>query len=215
MNIKNIVFIEAGSIEFQLLGKYTMPRIGPALLATILSRSGYNIKTFMENITPVDWEFVKDCDLVCVSALTNTAPRAYEIAKKAREMCIPVVMGGIHPTFMPGEALENADYVIRGEGERGLTALIDTLKSGKPRLDRIDGLSYGKRTEALFIIQWARYWTSTPLTACRTRIFRWCTGGNRPRSTRFPLPEDARLIAVSARLRRCSEDVTGSNQWKG
>ncbi len=145
MNVRKIAFIEAGSTGFQLLGKYTMARVGSALLATILARRGYEVKAFIENIAPVDWDFVKSCDLVCISALTNTAPRAYNIASRARKLGIPVIMGGVHPTFMSAEALEFADFVVRGEGERGLVLLIESLETGNPPLERVEGLSYRQK----------------------------------------------------------------------
>ena len=39
------------------------------------------------------------------------------IAGRVREMGIPVLFGGPHVTFLPGESLEHGDYVLRGEAE--------------------------------------------------------------------------------------------------
>jgi len=47
-----------------------------------------------ECVAPVDYE--KDVGLVGLTAYTNTAPRAYEIADAFRQRGVPVVMGGIH-----------------------------------------------------------------------------------------------------------------------
>ena len=58
---------------------------------------------------------------------------------------MPVIMGGAHPTFMPDESLEYADFVIRGEGEHSLVELLEHLENGTPALTGIKGLSYRDR----------------------------------------------------------------------
>ena len=63
------------------------------------------IKTFIEDISEPDWAFIENSDLVCISTLTSTAIRAYEIGERIKSKGIPVIMGGAHPTFMPEEAL--------------------------------------------------------------------------------------------------------------
>ncbi|MEW6363538.1 MAG: radical SAM protein [Acidobacteriota bacterium] len=56
-------------------------------------------------------------DLVGISVMTATAPRAYEIARSFRRMGVPVVLGGMHASFMPEEALQYGDAVCIGEAE--------------------------------------------------------------------------------------------------
>ena len=56
-------------------------------------------------------------DLVAMTVETYTARRAYEIADGFRRQGLPVVMGGYHPTFLPDEALEHADAVVKGDAE--------------------------------------------------------------------------------------------------
>lgn len=99
MDIKKIAFIEAGSTGFQLLGKYAMSRVGSALLATMLAGRGYQVKVFIENIAPVDWDFVEGCDMVCISALTNTVMRAYTIADSWLEALLYIP--GVHFQGLP------------------------------------------------------------------------------------------------------------------
>ena len=56
-------------------------------------------------------------DFVCISSMTVQATRAYEIAKNFREKGILTVIGGIHATIMPEEAMQYGDVIIAGEGE--------------------------------------------------------------------------------------------------
>jgi len=86
---------------------------------------------------------LKGADLIGISSITSTAPRAFKLAQRFRTMGIPVVMGGPHCTFLPEESLEHADYVVRGEGEETIVELVQHLESGIP-LDDIQGLSFRK-----------------------------------------------------------------------
>lgn len=56
-------------------------------------------------------------DLVGITCMTAAAPRAYKIAAKFRKMRIPVVLGGMHPTLCPGEAVNHADAIVVGDAE--------------------------------------------------------------------------------------------------
>ena len=70
-----------------------------------------------------------------LSAITATLPDTLEIARYAREI-LPdavILLGGVHPSFMPEETFERepaVDFIIRGEGEATLCDLLRTLESG-------------------------------------------------------------------------------------
>ncbi len=70
-------------------------------------------------------------DLVGISALTFFYhPIACRIASTIKSISeIPVVLGGVHPTLMPGFCLEEApfDYICIGEGEESMTELCRRL----------------------------------------------------------------------------------------
>lgn len=139
--MKNIYFIEAKSPGAHIFSKTTLPRLGSILLATILKEKGYNTRAFIEDISIPDWRELEDADMICISSITSTAPRAYQIAQRFRKLNIPIVLGGPHPTFMPEEGLAYADYVVRGEGEETLIELVEHLDKGLP-VNGIKGLSY-------------------------------------------------------------------------
>ncbi len=148
--IKKVSFIEARSPGVHVFSKFPIPRLGSLQLSTILKELGYEVKVFIEDIAEVDWSYVEDSDIVCISTITPTAIRAYEIGDRLRALGIPVVMGGAHPTFMAEEALQHADYVIKGEGETGLPKLLQYLNRGTPSLSDIEGLSYIDRTGKVY-----------------------------------------------------------------
>jgi radical SAM superfamily enzyme YgiQ (UPF0313 family) len=72
-----------------------------------------------------------EADLVGISAITGTAPRAYEIAERLRQRRIPVVLGGVHPTLMPEEAMRNADSVVVGYAEESWPQLLRDFVAGR------------------------------------------------------------------------------------
>jgi radical SAM superfamily enzyme YgiQ (UPF0313 family) len=142
MKIENISFIEVGSPGAHIFSKFPIPRLGSILLSTILRDKGFNVRVFIEDIAAPDQSFIDNSDIVCISTITSTAIRAYEIADKLRMSGITVIIGGAHSSFLPEEALGHADYVVRGEGDYSLPELIEHLKNGAPSIESIQGISY-------------------------------------------------------------------------
>jgi len=149
MNSENISFIEVGSPGAHIFSKFPIPRLGSILLSTILRDKGYRTKVFIEDIAEPDWPFIENSDIVCISTITSTAVRAYEIADRLRKSGIKVIIGGAHPSFMPDEALGHADYVVRGEGDYTLPELIDYLRNGRPQVESIPGVSYKNSSDEI------------------------------------------------------------------
>jgi radical SAM superfamily enzyme YgiQ (UPF0313 family) len=139
--MKNIYFIEAKSPGAHIFSRTVLPRLGSILLATMLREQGYNTRVYIEDIAPIPWNLLDDADMVCISSITSTANRAFEITEKFKKRGVPVVLGGPHTTFLPDESLQYADYVVRGEGEETLTELLSHLTTGTS-LESIKGLSY-------------------------------------------------------------------------
>ncbi len=90
----------------------------PMSLLIIASHTPMDIKViiFDEFIEEID--FNEQFDLVGITAMTQQANRAYEIADIYRKRNIPVVMGGIHATVLPEEALQHVNTVFLGESEK-------------------------------------------------------------------------------------------------
>jgi radical SAM superfamily enzyme YgiQ (UPF0313 family) len=77
-----------------------------------------------------------DVDLVGISAMTTQAPRAYELADEYRRLGVPVIMGGIHPSALPQEALQHCDAVCQGDAESTLPHLIADWEASVPHPGR-------------------------------------------------------------------------------
>ena len=78
----------------------------------------------------MDLDLDEDCDVVAISCLTSNAYRGYRIADTFREKGKIVVMGGIHPSLLPDEALEHADAVVVGEAEGVWEKMLEDIESG-------------------------------------------------------------------------------------
>jgi radical SAM superfamily enzyme YgiQ (UPF0313 family) len=72
-----------------------------------------------------------DVDLVGITAMTCQAPRAYEIADAYRKLGVPVILGGIHPSALPDEALTHATAVAVGEAEGTLPRMLTDFAAGR------------------------------------------------------------------------------------
>jgi len=81
-----------------------------------------------EGIEIVDTDL--DADLVGITAITGTAPRAYNIADAFRSRDVPVVLGGVHPTLRPEEAMAHADSVVTGYAEDTWPQLLRDFTNG-------------------------------------------------------------------------------------
>ncbi len=142
MGIKRIAFIEPNTPGRHVFSKIRIPRLGALLLATIMKARGYETRVFLEDLAEPDWSYIENSDVLCISAITNTAQRSYAIADRFRKLGMPVIIGGAHPSFMPEEALGHADFAVRQEGDESLPELIDHLDGGKAGVEEIKGISY-------------------------------------------------------------------------
>jgi radical SAM superfamily enzyme YgiQ (UPF0313 family) len=92
---------------------------------------GAEIKIVDEAFEKINFE--ERVDLVGITAQTPVVPRAYQIAEGFKKRGIPVVMGGVHASMLPEEALQHVDAVVIGEAEEVWPDLIEDLKRGQMR----------------------------------------------------------------------------------
>ena len=69
-------------------------------------------------------------DMVAISSFTAQIDEAYALADKFRELGTCVVLGGLHVTALPDEAVSHADAIVIGQAEPVWQALIADFQSG-------------------------------------------------------------------------------------
>jgi radical SAM superfamily enzyme YgiQ (UPF0313 family) len=104
------------------------PVAGLLAVAALIPRDRWDVQLIDENIEPVDFD--AEADLVGISAMTSYVRRGYAIADAFRRRGVPVVMGGVHPSFMPQEALQHADAVVVGEAEAVMGRVLADVEAG-------------------------------------------------------------------------------------
>jgi radical SAM superfamily enzyme YgiQ (UPF0313 family) len=122
----------ARSKERYLFGKETFPPLGFMYLAAYTPQE-IEVRLINENVEPIDYADLPD--LVGITTMTATAAHAYEVADRYRDLGVKVVMGGIHASMVPEEALEHADSVVVGEAELVWPQVIADADAG--RLDPV------------------------------------------------------------------------------
>jgi radical SAM superfamily enzyme YgiQ (UPF0313 family) len=105
------------------------PPLGLGYIAALTPKD-WQIELIDENID--DFSF-KKADLVGITSVTSTINRAYEIASIYRKENIPVIMGGIHVSMLPNEALRYVDSVVIGEAEPIWQKVLSDFESGNLR----------------------------------------------------------------------------------
>lgn len=114
------------------------------LKVAALTPPEWDVRVVDEKVETLDLE--QGADLVGITAVTPTAPRAYVIADHFRRRGARVVMGGMHASVLPGEALQHCDAVVVGEAEhlwprvladfeRGTLQRVYRHEAGLPALD--------------------------------------------------------------------------------
>ena len=128
-------------------GDVGMPTGLLSLAAYVRDRNGYDVSIADHRLNralgkPVKTEVdIDDADVIGVGACTAEAPGALEIMRRAKEMGKTTIMGGLYPTFNATTVLQTGfvDFVVNGEGEAGLSNLLDAI-DGKKDLTFLNNL---------------------------------------------------------------------------
>jgi radical SAM superfamily enzyme YgiQ (UPF0313 family) len=105
-----------------------MPQLALFILQGLTPKE-HQVTTVDEEAEDIDLE--RECDLVGISFMTASAPRAYWIAQEFKKRGKTVVLGGVHPTLLPDEALPYGDSVVIGEAEGVWAELLEDYQNGR------------------------------------------------------------------------------------
>ncbi len=134
MKIKRIVFVNPVNRQ-RGLSTTSYTKFKPMALGVLAGMTPEGIKTEIidENFDIFEQRASQSGlpDLVGITAFTPTVARGYEIARYYRERGVPVVMGGIHVSFFPEEALGYCDSVMIGESEGVWPQILKDAEEGK------------------------------------------------------------------------------------
>lgn len=106
-----------------------MPLTLPTLAALVPQELGAELTCIDEGIAAVPEDL--DTDLVGMTVITGTAPRAYELAADFKRRGIPVVLGGPHVTLVPDDAQPHADALVVGYAEDEWPRLLRDFAAGR------------------------------------------------------------------------------------
>ncbi|MDA3971837.1 MAG: radical SAM protein [Desulfobulbaceae bacterium] len=111
---------------------FPFPLLGLTQLASAFP-DHYELTLVDESVRPVTG--CEDVDLVCITSMTSTARRGYELGDLYRKRGVPVVIGGVHATILPDEAGGHASSIVIGEAEKIIPELLCDFEAGrlKPR----------------------------------------------------------------------------------
>lgn len=111
--------------------KYSLfPPLGLATLAAYLSPED-DIELQDQHVEELNLN--DNPDLVIIQVYITNAYRAYKIADHYKKQGAYVLLGGIHVTSLPEEAMPHADSIFLGVGEETFQQFLRDFKNGNPK----------------------------------------------------------------------------------
>ena len=102
-------------------------------LSAALEREGYDVFIIDFAGNPKWREAVQalNADLFGITCVTPNFKTVREISSLLPKD-VPLVVGGVHPTFLPQDVLANirCDAIVQGEGETVILQLVEDLRNG-------------------------------------------------------------------------------------
>jgi len=124
--------------------------LGLLSISTPLLKAGYEVRIIDSTITP-DYkkrilEEIKDALCLGISVITGPMIRetvAISKAIKAWNPEFPIILGGWHPSLLPGQTLEApyVDIIVRAQGEESMLQIAERLRDRAP-LNDVPGIGF-------------------------------------------------------------------------
>jgi radical SAM superfamily enzyme YgiQ (UPF0313 family) len=158
-------------IRPSMTGKQSSDALKPMVFAILHSLTPKDVTTVFHDEHVEKLPETIDADAVVFSVETLAAKRAYVLAAQYKEKnpSLKIIMGGVHPTVVPEEALRYADSVVTGDAEPIWCNLITDLRNDslKPlytsandymlTFDKTDhSIFRGKKYIKIGVVQWKR-----------------------------------------------------------
>jgi anaerobic magnesium-protoporphyrin IX monomethyl ester cyclase len=114
--------------------------LGLGYLAAVLEQEGHEVQLWDAVVETQSLGSLLDGERFDVVGITSVTPliyEAWEAAQEARKREAVTILGGPHPTLMPGESLEHpdVDLVVRGEAEETIIAIMRQMETDRGHLD--------------------------------------------------------------------------------
>jgi radical SAM superfamily enzyme YgiQ (UPF0313 family) len=119
-----------GTGAFSKFLRYS-PMTLPTLAALVPPDLHAEIELYDEGAEAIDPEKIQ-ADIVGITGITGASQRMYAYADYFRGRGMHVVLGGVHSTLMPQEALQHADTVITGHAYETWPQFLRDFKAGNP-----------------------------------------------------------------------------------
>ncbi len=132
--------------------------LGILAVSTPLLRAGYDVRIVDSTISANFSERVlaELDDALCLAVSLVTGPMIRETVRIAREAKRrypdkPVILGGWHPSLLPGQTLaeESVDIVVSGQGEEAMLEVVRRIEAGET-LEDVPGVGYKRDGELIF-----------------------------------------------------------------
>ncbi|RLI78254.1 B12-binding domain-containing radical SAM protein [Archaeoglobales archaeon] len=125
------------------------PPLGLGYLASVLRANGFKVQIVDNLVERLSFDGlikrIKNSQIVGITSTTPTFNSALRYAKviKGKLSNVFVILGGVHATFMPYEAMKHGyvDAVCVGEGEQTIVEVAERVEEGKS-LEGVRGLIY-------------------------------------------------------------------------
>jgi len=123
---------------FRLIKYSCFPPLSLMTIAGMTPRDKWDIIIRDEHIESSEVE--GHVDLVGIQTYIAWASRSYDLAAYWRGRGAKVVLGGLHPTSLPQEAIQHADAICTGPAETAWPEVLEDFEKG-----RMKGIYHGRR----------------------------------------------------------------------
>ncbi len=153
----NIVLLQPPENLDRVLGSgkhfvMPIPPVGLMYIASYLEREGHPVEILDAYFHKYDLETTvrevleKRPDILGISCLTSNGANVYYLVKllKEKRPTLKIVLGNVHASYFSSFYLRHAgaDYIVHGEGEETMLALVQSIAAQKKDFSEIPNLSW-------------------------------------------------------------------------